>query len=124
GGGGEGGDLGWERGGTGGGEMVRAYWLATERGEPGEVYNIGRGSCMRIGDMLDILLSHTSVDITKEQDASRMRPSDVLLLWANVDKFRKATGWEPTIPFDQTMADLLGYWPERVRILCRPPVGV
>jgi len=118
------GDLDSQRDWTDTRDMVRAYWLATERGEPGEVYNIGRGSCMRIGDMLDILLSHTSVDITKEQDASRMRPSDVLLLWANVDKFRKATGWEPTIPFDQTMADLLGYWRERVRILGRQPVGV
>ena len=52
-----------------------------------------------------------------------MRPSDVQLLWANVDKFKTATGWEPTIPFDQTMADLLGYWRERVRILGLQPVG-
>jgi GDP-4-dehydro-6-deoxy-D-mannose reductase len=116
------GDLDSQRDWTDTRDMVRAYWLATERGEPGEVYNIGRGSCMRIGDMLDILLSHTSVDISKEQDASRMRPSDVRLLWANVDKFRKATAWEPTIPFDQTMADLLGYWRERVRLLGRQPI--
>ena len=73
--------------------------------------------------MLDILLSHSDVHIAKEQDPSRMRPSDVQLLWANVDKFKKATGWEPMIPFDQTMADLLGYWRERVRILGLQPVG-
>jgi nucleoside-diphosphate-sugar epimerase len=52
-----------------------------------------------------------------------MRPSDVRLLWANVDKFKKATGWEPTIPFKQTMADLLDYWRERVRMLGRQSVA-
>src|SRR5919206_579764 len=46
-------------------DMVRAYWLATERGEPGEVYNVGRGTCIRVGDMLDILLSHSNVEIAK-----------------------------------------------------------
>jgi GDP-4-dehydro-6-deoxy-D-mannose reductase len=103
--------------------MVRAYWLATERCDPGEVYNIGRGSCMRVGDMLDILLSHSTADITVEQDPSRMRPSDVRLLWANVDKFKKATGWKPVIPFEQTMEDLLGYWRERVRVQALQAVG-
>jgi GDP-4-dehydro-6-deoxy-D-mannose reductase len=104
-------------------DMVRAYWLATERGEPGEVYNVGQGTCIAVGDMLDILLSHTTAQITVEQDAARMRPSDVRLLWANLDKFRKATDWKPTIPFDKTMADLLGYWRERVRVTGRQPVS-
>jgi len=105
-------------------DMVRAYWLAAERGEPGEVYNTGSGKCMRIGEMLDILLSHTTANISVEQDPARMRPSDVRLLWANVDKFKAATNWEPVIPFEQTMADLLGYWRERVRILGLQPAGI
>jgi len=104
-------------------DMVRGYWLATERGEPGEVYNVGQGTCIAVGDMLDVLLSHSDVKIAKEQDPSRMRPSDVQLLWANVDKFKKATDWQPMIPFDQTMADLLDYWRERVRIMGMQPVG-
>jgi len=104
-------------------DMVRAYWLAAERGEPGEVYNTGRGTCISIGHMLNVLLSHSHVDIAREQDPSRMRPSDVRLLWANVDKFKKATDWEPMIVFDQTMADLLDYWRERVRVLHAQPVG-
>ena len=104
-------------------DMVRAYWLAAERGEPGEAYNTGRGTCISIGHMLDVLLSHSNVDIAREQDPSRMRPSDVRLLWANVDKFKKATDWEPMIVFDQTMADLLDYWRERVRVSRAQPVG-
>ena len=52
-------------------DMVRAYWLATERGQPGEVYNVGQGTCIAVGDMLDILLSHSAAQITVHQDAAR-----------------------------------------------------
>jgi GDP-4-dehydro-6-deoxy-D-mannose reductase len=104
-------------------DIVRAYWLAAERGEPGEVYNVGRGTCMRVGEMLDVLLSHTNAEITVEQDLSRLRPSDVKLLLANCEKFKQATGWEPMIAFDQTMQDLLGYWRERVHVLGLQPIG-
>lgn len=104
-------------------DTVRAYWLATEKCEPGEVYNVGRGACMRVGDMLDIQLSHARTQISVQQDPTRMRPSDVTLLWADVTKFKSATGWEPKIPFEQTMADLLEYWRERVAQSVRTPVA-
>ena len=104
-------------------DMVRAYWAATERAEPGEVYNVGQGTCISVGDMLNILLSHSHMQIAVEQDPSRMRPSYVRLMWANVDKFKKATGWEPRIPFETTMNDLLGYWRERVRVLQMRPAA-
>ena len=110
------GDLSSKRDWTDTRDMVRAYWLAADKGTPGEVYNTGRGTCMEVGEMLDILLSHSRVEIQREPDPSRMRPSDVTLLWANVDKFKAVSSWEPMIPFDQTMADLLQYWRERIAI--------
>ena len=96
-------------------DMVRAYWLALEKGEPGEVYNVGRGKCWSIREMLDMLLSHTTVKIKTQEDPARLRPSDVPILCADTAKFQRATGWEPQIPFEKTLADLLDYWRERVR---------
>ncbi|HYR92858.1 MAG TPA: GDP-mannose 4,6-dehydratase [Methylomirabilota bacterium] len=96
-------------------DMVRAYWLALEKGEAGEVYNVGRGKCWSIREMLDILLTHSKVKIHTQEDPARLRPSDVKILWADTAKFQRATGWEPVIPFEQTLADLLDYWRERVR---------
>lgn len=29
-------------------------------------------------------------------------------------KFKAHTGWEPVIPYEKTMEDLLDYWRERV----------
>jgi GDP-4-dehydro-6-deoxy-D-mannose reductase len=95
-------------------DTVRGYWIALEKGVPGEVYNIGSGVAYTVGEMLDILLSQTSTKIEVRQDPCRMRPSDVKILWADATKFRKQTGWEPQIPFKQTMGDLLDYWRARV----------
>jgi GDP-4-dehydro-6-deoxy-D-mannose reductase len=95
-------------------DVVRGYWLALEKGVPGEVYNIGSGTTRTIQSMLDMLLSMSTVDIEVRQDPARLRPSDVPILWADDSKFRGQTGWEPQIPFEQTMRDLLNYWRERV----------
>jgi GDP-4-dehydro-6-deoxy-D-mannose reductase len=94
-------------------DVVRAYWLSLEKGEPGEVYNICSGKAWTIREMLDMLLGMTKVKVKIEQDASRMRPSDVPVLLGDASKFRKATGWQPTIPFEQTLRDLLDYWRAR-----------
>jgi GDP-4-dehydro-6-deoxy-D-mannose reductase len=97
-------------------DMVRGYWLALEKGIPGEVYNICSGKGYRIREILDILLSYTTNKIEIREDAARMRPSDVPVLIGDNSKFRQQTGWEPTIPFEQTLKDLLSYWREKLAI--------
>ena len=95
-------------------DMARGYWLALERGTPGDVYNIGSGVSYSIGEMQDAMLALSSAEITVEVDPARLRPSDVTLLEADITKFKTATGWAPKIPFAQTLSDLLDYWRGRV----------
>jgi GDP-4-dehydro-6-deoxy-D-mannose reductase len=95
-------------------DVVRAYWMALEKGEPGECYNIASGKTWLIEDMLQKLLSMSKVEIEIKQDPSRLRPSDVEILLGDYSKFHAATGWRPEIPFEQTMEDLLNYWRARV----------
>lgn len=100
-------------------DVVRAYWLALERGEPGEVYVIASGRDHRISEVAEMLLAMSRVPIRIEQDPARMRPSDVPVLLGDSTKFRRRTGWEPLIPFEKTLADLLEYW--RGRVACEAP---
>jgi GDP-4-dehydro-6-deoxy-D-mannose reductase len=95
-------------------DTVRAYWLAAFEGEPGDVYNIGRGEALSIREMLDLLLTMAKVDVEVRPVPERMRPSDVELLLCDPTKFNQRTGWEPIIPFEQTLRDSLGYWRDRV----------
>jgi len=91
-------------------DMVRAYVLALEKCEPGEVYNICSGKAWTIQKTLDHLLSLSTAKIEVKEDAARLRPSDVPILLGDNSKFVKATGWQPTIPFEQTLKDMLEYW--------------
>jgi GDP-4-dehydro-6-deoxy-D-mannose reductase len=96
-------------------DMVRAYWLAVTKGKPGEVYNIATGQGITIRAMLDKLLAMSKVQVTVEVDPDRLRPSDVEVLLGDSSKFRADTGWEPRIPYDTTLRDLLEYWREKVK---------
>lgn len=95
-------------------DMCRAYYLAVRKCDAGDVYNIAVGKAWRIRSVLDLLISMSRVKVEVRQDPTRMRPSDVEILVGDNSKFVKKTGWKPEITFEQTMADLLDYWRERV----------
>jgi len=96
-------------------DIVRAYWLALEKGQPGDVYNICSGKSYSIREVLDILLSYAKVKLDVVQDRERLRPSDVPILVGDYSKFNKLTGWKPEIPFEKTLEDLLNWWRERIQ---------
>jgi len=95
-------------------DIVRAYWLAATKCEPGEAYNVCSGKAIRVGDMLECLLAMSKTQIEVRQDPSRMRPSDVPILLGDCSKFKIITGWERVIPFEKTLEDLLDYWRQKV----------
>lgn len=98
-------------------DAVRAYHLlVTVKPTPGEYYNIGGDFTCTIEQMLNTLISLSTVrdDIRVETDPARLRPIDADLQVPDTSKFRAHTGWAPEIPFEQTMRDLLDYWRARV----------
>jgi len=97
-------------------DAVRAYYLlVTLNPIAGQSYNIGGTYSCTIRQMLDHLLSLSSrKDIRVEVDPQRLRPIDADLQVPDTSKFHRHTGWEPQIPFEKTMSDLLDYWRERI----------
>ena len=91
-------------------DAVRAYWLLVNCCEPGEVYNIGGNRTMTIGEALDILLSFSKITCAVAVQQQLLRPSDVTLQIPCTDKFSGKTGWQPEIPFEKTLEDMLIYW--------------
>ncbi len=91
-------------------DVVRAYLLLMQKGGRGEVYNICRGEAVPLRAILDILLSHSARVIDVETDTAKLRPSDISYLAGDNGKIRRATGWQPVIPLEQTLRDLLDYW--------------
>jgi GDP-4-dehydro-6-deoxy-D-mannose reductase len=96
-------------------DITRAYMLALEMGEPGEVYNIGSGQPRSVREMLDVMLAHSSAQIAEEIDSAKLRPSDTPISYADPAKFKQQTGWEPQYSFEQTCVDILNDWRARVK---------
>ena len=97
-------------------DAVRAYYmLVTVNPVSGEYYNIGGDFSCSVGEMLEHLLSLSTVsNIQVQVDKSRLRPIDADLQIPCTNKFRYHTGWQPEIGFEKTMKDLLDYWRSRV----------
>ena len=96
---------------------MRAYYLlVTKNPIAGEYYNIGGTFSCEVSDMLNCLLSFSTVkNIEVITDPERLRPIDADLQIPNTKKFQNHTGWKPEISFEQTMIDLLEYWRQKVK---------
>src|SRR5258708_3273131 len=94
-------------------DAMAAYWEALQHCAPGEAYNIGGNTVMKVGDFLDRLKAMAKTSIPSRVDPKLLRPADVTLQIPNVEKFTKATGWTPKYGFDESIAHLLAYWRKR-----------
>lgn len=93
-------------------DMVEAYFLAMERGIPGELYLIGSNQIFTIEECLKKLINLSPVKgkIKYQVEKDRVRPTELNLLIGKFDKFEKMSGWKPKIPFEETLLSTLNYW--------------
>ncbi|VTR91545.1 Marine sediment metagenome DNA, contig: S03H2_L04007 (Fragment) OS=marine sediment metagenome GN=S03H2_17566 PE=4 SV=1: Epimerase [Gemmata massiliana] len=91
-------------------DIVAAFPLLLEKGVSGEAYNAARGDSYQIQDLLDRLVAMSRVPIKVTQTLEPGRKADTAVTSADARKLRVATGWEPQIPLERTLADVLNYW--------------
>ncbi|RWE78165.1 GDP-mannose 4,6-dehydratase [Mesorhizobium sp.] len=94
-------------------DVVRAYAIAAIRDfetGPDCVYNIASGRPRRIRDILDQLVSQSGIGIEVREDPGKFRPNEIPIACGDASKARERLNWMPLLPFEQTLADVLGYW--------------
>jgi GDP-4-dehydro-6-deoxy-D-mannose reductase len=96
-------------------DVVRAYAILIDKGVPGDVYNIASGTGHTLSDLLDRMIALSCREIRVEKDPALFRPADVPVLIGDASKFRRLTGWKPTVPVDETLRRLLDHWRARQR---------
>lgn len=96
-------------------DVVRAYRLLMTSAEPGEVYCVCSGEAIAVQQLADTLVGMAELPMTLRTDPERLRPIDIPVLRGSNDRLRETTGWRPTIPMEQTLADLLEESRLRVR---------
>jgi len=91
-------------------DTVRAYVALMQKGRRGETYNICRGEGISLRKVLEIFLSYCSRPVNVEQDSAKMRKTDIPFLVGDNRKIKQEISWEPQIPLDRTLRDVLDYW--------------
>ena len=99
-------------------DAVEAYWLLLINSniKPGEVFNIGGSYSCEVGEMLNYLISLSTMkdEIQIVEDPDRIRPIDADLQIPDISKFLSIIDWQPKFSFERTMFDLLEYWRSRI----------
>jgi len=90
-------------------DMVSAYGIVADKGQTGEVYNIGSGEGTQMSVLLQTLSSLADVKVDIAEDPELMRPLDIPVIIANNTKI-KQLGWQPRIPLTDTLQRVLTYW--------------
>jgi GDP-4-dehydro-6-deoxy-D-mannose reductase len=89
-------------------DVVRAYRLLAEHGEPSDAYNICSGRTASAAELV------AALGVTDHRiDQSLVRAHEVMEVRGSADKLRAATGWEPEIALEQTLRDTVAWWKER-----------
>jgi GDP-4-dehydro-6-deoxy-D-mannose reductase len=102
------GDLSAERDLTDVRDVCRAYGLMLERSVEAGTYNVASGRAVPMSRVLELLVGLAEAPVRVERDEARLRPIDIPKLSGDPERLQAATGWEPRIPLEQTLADTLG----------------
>lgn len=88
-------------------DIVRAYWIASEKCEYGVPYNIGGKDIISVGEFLDVLIKKAKVPIICYQDPKLMRPVDIVHQIVDISKFEQQTGWKAKYTLEESIEFLL-----------------
>jgi GDP-4-dehydro-6-deoxy-D-mannose reductase len=88
-------------------DVVDAYVRLLVNGTPGEVYNVASGRGIALSELFHTMAGMVGVTAIPQADPELVRPADITHLVGDATKLRHATGWEPRIPLDQTLRDVL-----------------
>jgi len=96
-------------------DVARAYAMLMDSGVAGLAYNVGSGRARSVQYLLDTLLGMSTGVVRVEPDPNRVRPVDAPLMVADIRRLHSATGWQPTIEFEESLRRVLSYWREVIR---------
>jgi GDP-4-dehydro-6-deoxy-D-mannose reductase len=96
-------------------DVVAGYWAALEWGAAGEAYNICSGRSVAIAQVADILIGlSTAHPIEIVESDPLPGPRAILDQIGDATRLQACSGWQPRIPLEHSLSDLLDEWRARV----------
>lgn len=74
---------------------------------PDAILNIASGNAVKIGTILDMLLTRATCPITIRQDPTRLRPVEIRTALGDAGQAMRLLHWQPQIPLSETLDRVL-----------------
>jgi GDPmannose 4,6-dehydratase len=99
-------------------DYVRAMWLMLQQPTPDD-YVIATGRAKSVREMCNVAFSHVGLDLDAHVivDPAFFRPAEVDVLHGNAAKAKDQLGWEPTVPFEDMIREMVDADLERLGVL-------
>lgn len=91
-------------------DLIQAMILLSEKGRPGEVYNISGNKVYLVADLIGIIEQIIGKKLPIEVDQSLFRPTDEPIIYGDSSRLMKDTGWKQSYTIEKTLADMIAYW--------------
>ena len=91
-------------------DVVKAYHDLFKQGQSGEIYNVCSGTGRSLRSVIELMEKQTGIQVELSLDKNLLRSGEILSIIGSNEKIKKETGWQPQIPFENSIADLLTYW--------------
>jgi GDPmannose 4,6-dehydratase len=90
------------------GDYVQAMWLMLQQPKPDD-YVIATGTAHSVREMCRIAFAHAGLDADAHVviDPNLFRPAEVDILLGNPAKAKAQLGWEPTVPFEALIKEMV-----------------
>ena len=93
-------------------DVVRAYRAAADA-QP-DVYNVCSGRTASAAELLEALTRAAGCEVEHVVDPSLLRDHEVMESRGSHERLTAATGWQPAIALERTLADTLDWWTSRL----------
>jgi len=91
-------------------DTIDAYWRLLNSNSFGKVFNVCSGKYVCIKDVLDCLLTLTSIKPEIRISSERFRTSEIMFQSCSYSELNKATSWVPQKTLRHSLKDILEYW--------------
>ncbi len=91
-------------------DVVSAYELLLERGQPGAAYNVASARGVSVAQIVRLLRALCSRPFHVEVQQKRLRVGETARLYGSNRKLRRDTGWKPEYSLSQTLRDVYTHW--------------
>ena len=95
-------------------DLNKALILLSDKGIPGEVYNISSEHVYEMKEIFSIIEKKIGVELTPVVDEALLRPTDEKIIVGDITKLKRDTGWKQSVSIEETISDMLQYWKKKL----------